>query len=327
MAKQYLLPRDGAFYKANLHGHTTMSDGRLTPEQFAREYKEAGYSVVCITDHRSYHWHQQLCASDFVCLAGYEADINSPEDGPNRLSRTRGCYHFNFYDTAPQMRPEGFVPPVVSTEQYHDTDAINRWIADMSDAGFLACYNHPYWSLQDFRNYTPLKGLFAMEIYNHGCEHDGLYGYAPQAYDEMLRAGQRLCCLATDDNHNAVPPDDPFSDSFGGFTMLKMPVLDYANAIAAMRRGDLYASTGPMINELYVEDGVLCVSTSAVEKIYVITDGRDTLRAVAPSGKDGLTSARLTLTGAEQWIRVDCRDSHGRHAYTRAYFREELQQG
>lgn len=44
-----------------------------------------------------------------------------------------------------------------------------------------------------------------MEIYNHGCEHDGLYGYAPLAYDEMLR----ISCIATDDNHNAYPPENP----------------------------------------------------------------------------------------------------------------------
>ena len=46
--------------------------------------------------------------------------------------------------------------------------------------------------MEDYKN---LRGLFAMEIYNHGCEHDGLYGYNSQAYDEMLRAGQHIGCL------------------------------------------------------------------------------------------------------------------------------------
>ena len=31
--KKYLLPKDGTFYKANLHCHTTLSDGHLTPEE------------------------------------------------------------------------------------------------------------------------------------------------------------------------------------------------------------------------------------------------------------------------------------------------------
>ena len=50
----------------------------------------------------------------------------------------------------------------------------------MNRLGFLCCYNHPYWSLQTLDDYKNLRGLFAMEIYNHGCEIDGLYGYTPR---------------------------------------------------------------------------------------------------------------------------------------------------
>ncbi len=65
-----------------------------------------------------------------------------------------------------------------------------------------------------------------MEIYNYGCEHDGLYGYNPQSYDEMLRLGNRLFCVSTDDNHNSYPFGDPLCDSFGGFTMIKAEKAD-----------------------------------------------------------------------------------------------------
>ena len=30
---RYLLPRDGQFYRANLHCHSTDSDGHFTPEE------------------------------------------------------------------------------------------------------------------------------------------------------------------------------------------------------------------------------------------------------------------------------------------------------
>ena len=30
--KHYILPKDGNFYRANLHCHSTLSDGSLTPE-------------------------------------------------------------------------------------------------------------------------------------------------------------------------------------------------------------------------------------------------------------------------------------------------------
>ena len=49
--KKYLLPESGNFYKANLHCHTTLSDGRLTPEEIKELYKSQGYSIVAYTDH------------------------------------------------------------------------------------------------------------------------------------------------------------------------------------------------------------------------------------------------------------------------------------
>lgn len=49
--KKYLLPKSGSFYKANLHCHSTVSDGKLTPEELKKIYKEKGYSVIAYTDH------------------------------------------------------------------------------------------------------------------------------------------------------------------------------------------------------------------------------------------------------------------------------------
>ena len=41
-------------FKANLHCHSTHSDGRLSPEEIAVLYREAGYEVLCIADHNTY---------------------------------------------------------------------------------------------------------------------------------------------------------------------------------------------------------------------------------------------------------------------------------
>ncbi len=43
--KKYLLPQAGQFFKANLHCHTTISDGKMTPE----EIKEAMRKMSLIT--------------------------------------------------------------------------------------------------------------------------------------------------------------------------------------------------------------------------------------------------------------------------------------
>jgi len=41
--RKYLLPESGNFYKANLHCHSTLSDGNLTPEQLKKAYMDKGY--------------------------------------------------------------------------------------------------------------------------------------------------------------------------------------------------------------------------------------------------------------------------------------------
>lgn len=237
MNDRELLPRSGSFYKANLHCHTINSDGHWTPEQVKAEYQKRGYSIVAYTDHRHYGWYPELMDDTFVPLAAYEGDLNEPFRKPGDFQRVR-TYHINFYDTDPAGR--GGFTAVQPPQRYGDIHSLNQFLFEMNEKGFLACYNHPYWSLQNYTDYKDLCGVFAMEIYNHGCELDGLYGYHPQAYDEMLRAGTRLFCVATDDNHDCYAPGDPRCDSFGGWTMLKLDKLDYASVIEGLRKGNFY---------------------------------------------------------------------------------------
>lgn len=320
MHDRMLLPATGQFYKANLHCHTTLSDGRWSKEQVKAEYQKRGYSVVAFTDHRHYGWHAELMDEQFIPLAAFEADLNEFFRKPGDFQRVR-TYHLNFYDTCPQRRQQ--FAAVQPPQRYGDMDALNGFLAEMNEQGFLCCYNHPYWSLQSAPDYRDLCGVFAMEIYNHGCEHDGLYGYAPQAYDEMLRAGTRLFCLATDDNHNVYPPEHPLCDSFGGFTMLKLPELSYDAVIRALRSGDFYCSTGPELQELYIRGDTLCVRCSPVEKIYLITGGRRCQMKVA-APRETVCEAAFPLRGDEGYVRVDCRDAFGRHAYSNAAFLDTL---
>lgn len=312
-----LLPSSGRFYKANLHSHTIYSDGKLTAQESKQAYRAQGYSVMAFTDHRTYQWHRELCDDTFVALAAYEVDINEHFKVPGDFSHVK-TYHINLYDAQPELYQEEKLQSILPERRYGDVSYINEFIDKMKQYGFFACYNHPYWSLQNYDDYKDLRGFWGMEIYNYGCEHDGLYGYHPQCYDEMLRLGNRLFCVSTDDNHNTYPFGDPLCDSFGGFTMIKADRLDYRSVIDALLKGNFYSSMGPEIRELYVEDDVLYVKTSPVEKIFVMMEGRNCYRKLAGVG-EVLTEASFPLKGDEGYIRVDCRDHHGLHANSNAY--------
>ena len=65
---KYLIDERKTQYKANLHCHTVLSDGRWTPEQVKEEYKKHGYSIVAITDHEHLVEHHDLTDENILFL-------------------------------------------------------------------------------------------------------------------------------------------------------------------------------------------------------------------------------------------------------------------
>jgi len=304
--KKILFAGDKNVYKANLHCHTTISDGKHSPEEIKHIYKTKGYSIVAFTDHGQLVPHDYLSDENFLALNACEVDINQKGEAWDRTK----VYHFNLYATRPNMVD---TPPLPQMD-YFDIDAINKYIADRRNEGFLVCYNHPYWSLQTDAEYSKLKGCFAMEIYNHGCEVEGFYGYNPQSYDEMLRSGQQLYCVSTDDNHNHI------DDSFGGFVNISSNSLKYEDVIDALKSGNFYSSQGPEIYEMSLEGNALTIKCSAVDSIVIFTMGR---KCYVQTGKD-IREAVFELSGDEGYIRVMCRDSDKKDANSNAYWLCEL---
>ncbi|HBL85120.1 MAG: phosphoesterase [Clostridiales bacterium GWF2_38_85] len=313
---KYLLPKEGEFYKTNLHAHTTVSDGAFTPEQMKSEYMKKGYSAIAYTDHNKLTDHNDLCDESFIAINGFECDIY--ESGKSDFASMR-TYHLNFLDTDPKENTQAKIDSIWPRPAYDDMNGINAYIEKMNSLGFLTTYNHPYWSLQNFDDIKILKGIWAFEIYNHGCEVEGLNGYAPQTYDELLRLGNSMYCVMTDDNHNHNPLDSQYNDSFGGFTMIKAESLSYENIIKSMKEGNFYCSMSPQIHELYIEENTLVVKCDPVQSIFVTSSHRICHRCIAPAGET-ITSASYKLTGNEGYIRVTCKTTDGKFANSNAYF-------
>ena len=76
----YLISPDKKQYKANLHCHSTYSDGAKTPEELKEMYRAHGYSILAITDHETPQSHTDLTDEDFLMLTGYECYIRTSPD-------------------------------------------------------------------------------------------------------------------------------------------------------------------------------------------------------------------------------------------------------
>ena len=303
--KKILFQNDKNIYKANLHCHTTVSDGRHTPQEIKEMYKARGYSVIAFSDHDKLVSQSHLNDDNFLAINSLEVGLGQPETSIPGVKKR--VYHFNLLALDPAMHK---TPPLMQMD-YYDTDAVNDYIQARTNEGYLVSYNHPYWSMQTYEEYAKLEGLFAMEIYNHGCEvGDGYYGYNPQVYDEMLRANGRLYCIATDDNHNIC------EDSFGGYVMINAAGLTYSCIIDALKAGDFYSSQGPEIYEISIDDKKLKVKCSGVELIVVYTDSR-----IGYSKKGtNIQEAEFDLQGTERYVRIMCKDEKGHGGFSNAYW-------
>ena len=68
--KKILLSPDVNFYKANLHCHTNISDGKISAEEIKAHYKKNGYSIIAYTDHDVMVPHPELDDENFLAYRG-----------------------------------------------------------------------------------------------------------------------------------------------------------------------------------------------------------------------------------------------------------------
>ena len=330
--RKYLLPEHGNFYKANLHCHCTVSDGKLTPLQVRDLYMRHGYSVVAYTDHNVMVPHHGLRLPDFLPLTGYELDINGPGG--------KTC-HFNFIalsenavqpvlfrsyvkkESLDAVLAAGIAPDAESYSREYTPENISRIMAAGRERGFFVIYNHPDWSREFPSDYLGYHGMHAMEIVNYSSLVYGFQDVSFRVYDEILHGGERIGCVAADDNHNVYPDESPRSDSCGGWTMIKAPSLEYSSVTSALLAGDYYASTGPEIYELWFEDGRVHVETSDAVFIGAEFCVRKAFSAAAPPGQT-VRRADFDVPADGKWFRITVADSSGMCAWTRAYYTDGL---
>jgi len=165
--------------------------------------------------------------------------------------------------------------------------------------------------------------MHAMEIFNTSSWVGGYDEYNPSIYDDMLRCGKRIFCIAADDNHNGHPTNSRKCDSFGGFTMIKAEALEYKAVTDALISGNFYASTGPEIYELWFEDNKIHIKCSPCDRITLATGRRRCVAEYADESNE-LEYASFDVFPDDVYVRLTVSDIHGKNANTNAYFTDEL---
>lgn len=334
----YLISPHKKQYKANLHCHSTFSDGERTPQELKQMYRSHGYSVLAITDHDVPKGHSYLNDEHFLTITGYEGyvrpdpsaafDIYAPEIHLNFFARqpdneTMICYdpaYCQFMDPQSQkaLTRAGSERPREYTRAY-----INEYIQTARDNGYLVAYNHPYWSMEKEEDILAYEGCFSIEMCNYGSYLMSHLEYNGALYDKLLLSGKRIFCHSGDDNHNFFPEDHPRCDSFGAFTMLLADAFTYEAMIHAMETGEMYSSMGPKFREVSMEGNRIHIECSEVKSIFVFVGSKRPYR-IHGTRDELLTSADFEIDDRARYVRVSIVDPWGNAADTRGYFRDEL---
>lgn len=332
---KHLLPLVPKYFKANLHTHSTISDGDFSPEELKELYKKQGYQILAITDHSVITDQSALSEENFLMLTGVEISVGQDKDFLHRKS-----YHFNLIS----KRPDNLWLPILpknpkylpylkfvespNMERQHNTESVNAIIAKSNEHDFLVTYNHPVWSQHDYTDYADLKGLWAMEICNYNGQYGGHDGYSSMVYRDLLTKGNRIFPVGCDDMHTTAA-------YAGSWIMVGAEALTYDDVIHALESGDFYASTGPEIHSLTVEGAILKITCSDARSIALESDCRF-VKHTHPENPCGLLreatfdltkwieSSRSANCVEDAYIRLVVYGPYGHRAYTRAYYLTEL---
>ncbi len=332
----YLISPDKKQFKANLHCHSNLSDGKHTPGELKEMYKNKGYSILAITDHERPVNHSELNEEGFLLLTGYEAYIRptpvyqpfGPEIHLNLFAKQADnlkyiCYNKNFCKYLPEEEHDTLDKVGSERKREMTTEYINEFIKTANENGYLVSYNHSYWSMEKEENVFSYDGIFSMEVFNYDSYLMNGLENGCALYNKFATAGKMMFCHAADDNHNKFPDDSPFCDSFGAYTMIMADELKYSSVVNAMEKGEMYASMGPQFKEISFDGKTLRIRCSEVRDIYVYCGGKLNLHNHAQPDST-LKEFDTEIPQSANHIRVAITDHNGYMATTRAFTREEI---
>jgi hypothetical protein len=124
--------------------------------------------------------------------------------------------------------------------------------------------------------------------------------------------------FATDDAHWHFNEHRP-NDACGAWIMVKSPSLAVKDLMQAIRKGNFYASNGPRIESVVVEDNTIIVKTSPAKVINFIADASNG-ESFTALDRELISSAEYKLRGREKYVRIECIDKEGKIAWSNPIF-------
>jgi len=292
----------GNWYKANLHAHTTNSDGQMTPSEAARAYRQAGYDILALTDHEVTNDVSDLSRRNFLVINGAEYECNCPVS--NR-----------FHHIVAIGLPRGFLLEDKKTTKITIATLrsrnVQKCINKINRAGGVVFLAHPFWSGHRYEMYQRLRGIVGVEVYNSTTDRRGRSDNEVH-WTDMLDAGWVIPALAVDDSHTTG------EDLFQGWVNLRMKALTQRHLIEALRTGCYYSTTGPRVIDFHVRGGIAEITCSPAAAIYFIGSMKRIASGARRRAGKGKFIRKFSCPVNRDWqyVRAVVVDHAGRKAWT-----------
>ncbi len=311
------LRQEVPYYKGNLHAHSTASDGKKSPAEVAAIFKKHGYQFIVLSDHDIYIRTDEYNSAGFIVLPGMEKF--GPEPHPDKNLG----FHLGVIDDPSASAEHRYAHlQKFSLPAWSGMESLQHVIDEMKAHGNIVMYNHPEWSMNHFHHLEQVNGYFALEIYSQDCAPNPQLSYGTAYWDYLLRRGRRVFGVAADDSH-AYDEEAVIKDYVGGWVMVQAEELTQQAIVASLKQGRFYASTGPEIHALSVEDGYVKVACSECRFIQ-FKSFEERGKILYNKDASPITEGRMKLRDDIVYIRVECVGFDGHVAWSNPIFSDDL---
>lgn len=301
------------FYRGNLHGHSNLSDGALSPDAVVSRYKSLGYDFICLSDHLLKDKHfcaeqvsdtRHLQDDDFKIILGAEIHcLGKSYDKHELWHLVANGLPLDFAPAA----PEETAPELVSRAM---------------KAGAYVTIAHPEWYCLTMDEAKSVSHAHSVEVYNHSCQIgcDRPSGIAVADY--LLNEGHRISFAASDDSHFHEP------DYAGGWVMVAAERNDPDLLVEALKLGHHYSSTGAEIYSIALEGDLLKVQCSEAISVSVAGYGESSAAKISDDLSDqAMKSVEIDIAKLRQrspYFRVTVFGPGGVKAWSNPYWFKDL---
>jgi hypothetical protein len=177
--------RARGYYAADLHMHSTHSDGKQSPAEIALACQAAGLQVAALTDHDTITHHEpwlQTATPDFLPLRGQEITTKAGHILGINLTR------------------------LVSKDVSRGVDDITRIFRELHEQQALAVVAHPNAPTMSYQ-YPEVRLYDGLEILNGSIPPYGpIFDFAQgrKAWHHLLNEGLKVAAVGNSDNHDTL---------------------------------------------------------------------------------------------------------------------------